>query len=85
MRKLVIASLCFSPFTSLVLAKELIFAKGPDGVLFRVFSLGISECLNQNQDEHTFATQHTGGVGYDRHPHSTAQGRRLFSEESVKI
>ena len=85
MRKLVIASLSFSPFTSLVLAKELFFATGPDGGLFRVFPSGISECLNQNQDEHTFTTQHTGGVGYDGHRHSTAQGRHLFLEESVKI
>ena len=85
MSKLVLASLCFSLFTSLALAKELIFATEPDGVLFRVFPSGISECWNQNQDEHTFTTQHTGGVGYDRHSHSTAQGRRLFSEESVKI
>jgi hypothetical protein len=85
MSKLVLASLCFSLFTSLALAKELIFAKGPDGGLFRVFSSGISACLSQNQDEHTFTTQHTGGVGHDRHPHSTAQGRCLFLEESVKI
>ena len=84
MRKLVLASLCFSPLTSLVLAKELIFATEPDGGLFRVFPSGISECLNQNQDEHTFTTQHKGGVGYDRHPHSTAQGRHLFLEESAK-
>ena len=85
MSKLVLASLCFSLFTSLALAKELIFATEPDGVLFRVFPSGISECWNQNQDEHTFTTQHTGGVGYDRHPHSTAQGCCLFLEESVKI
>ena len=85
MRKLVLASLCFSLFTSLALAKELIFATEPDGALFRVFPSGISACLNQNQDEHTFATQHKGGVGYDRHPHSTAQGRHLFLEESAKI
>ena len=85
MRKLVLASLCFSLFTSLALAKELIFATGPDGGLFRVFASGISACLNQNQDEHTFTTQHTGGVGYDRHRHSTAQGRHLFLEESAKI
>ena len=85
MRKLVIASLCFSLFTSLALAKELIFATEPDGVLFRVFPSGISECWNQNQDEQTFTTQHTGGVGYDRHSHSTAQGRHLFLEESAKI
>jgi len=85
MRKLVIASLCFSPFTSLVLAKELLFATGPDVGLFRVFASGISECLNQNQDEHTFTTQHTGGVGYDRHPHSNGQGCGIFVEESVKI
>ena len=85
MSKLVLASLCFSLFTSLALAKELFFATGPDGVLFRVFSSGISACLKQNQDEHTFATQHTGGVGYDRHSHSTAQGRYLFLEESAKI
>ena len=55
MRKLVLASLCFSLFTSLALAKELFFATGPDGGLFRVFPSGISACLNQNQDEHTFA------------------------------
>ena len=85
MSKLVLASLCFSLFTSLALAKEFFFATGPDGVLFLVFSSGISECLNQNQDEHTFTTQHTGGVGYDGHRHSTAQGRHLFLEESVKI
>ncbi|MEK9564965.1 MAG: hypothetical protein VW492_16590 [Deltaproteobacteria bacterium] len=85
MSKLVLASLCFSLFTSLALAKELFFATGPDGGLFRVFPSGISECWNQNQDEHTFTTQHTGGVGYDRHPHSTAQGRYLFLEESAKI
>ena len=85
MSKLVLASLCFSLFTSLALAKELFFATGPDGVLFRVFPSGISECWNQNQDEHTFTTQHTGGVGYDRHPHSTVQGRHLFLEESAKI
>ena len=85
MSKLVLASLCFSLFTSLVLDKELIFATGPDGGLFRVFPSGISECWNQNQDEHTFTTQHKGGVGYDRHPHSTAQGCYLFLEESVKI
>ena len=85
MSKLVLASLCFSLFTSLALDKELIFAKEPDGVLFRVIASGISECWNQNQDEHTFTTQHTGGVGYDRHPHSTAQGRHLFLEESAKI
>lgn len=85
MSKLVLASLCFSLFTSLALAKELFFATGPDGVLFRVFPSGISECWNQNQDEHTFTTQHTGGVGYDRHSHSTAQGRHLFLEESAKI
>ena len=85
MSKLVLASLCFSLFTSLALAKELFFATSPDGGLFRVFSSGISECLNQNQDEHTFTTQHTGGVGYDMHPHSTAQGRHLFLEESAKI
>ena len=85
MSKLVLASLCFSLFTSLALAKELFFATGPDGSPFRVFSLGISECLNQNQDEHTFTTQHTGGVGYDRYPHSTAQGGHLFLEESAKI
>ncbi len=85
MSKLVLASLCFSLFTSLALAKELFFATGPDGGLFRVFPSGISECLNQNQDEHTFTTQHTGGVGYDRHSHSTAQGRYLFLEESAKI
>ena len=85
MSKLVLASLCFSLFTSLALAKELFFATSPDGGLFRVFPSGISACLNQNQDEHTFTTQHTGGVRYDRHSHSTAQGRRLFLEESVKI
>ena len=85
MSKLVLASLCFSLFTSLVLAKELIFATGPDGGLFRVIASDISECWNQNQDEHTFTTQHTGGVGYDRHSHSTAQGRYLFVEESAKI
>ena len=85
MSKLVLASLCFSLFTSLALAKELIFATEPDGGLFRVFPSGISECLNQNQDEHTFTTQHTGGVGYDRHPHSNAQGCGIFVEESVKI
>ncbi|MGA1136290.1 MAG: hypothetical protein ACO30K_08710 [bacterium] len=85
MSKLVLASLCFSPFTSLVLAKELIFATGPDGGLFRVFSSGISAYMNQNHDEHTFTTQHTGGVGYDRLRHSTAQGCCLFLEESVKI
>ena len=85
MSKLVLASLCFSLFTSLALAKELIFATEPDGVLFRVIASDISECWNQNQDEHTFTTQHTGGVGYDRHPHSTAQGRHLFLEESAKI
>ncbi len=85
MSKLVLASLCFSLFTSLALAKELFFATGPDGGLFRVFVSGISECWNQNQDEHTFTTQHTGGVGYDRHSHSTAQGRHLFLEESAKI
>ncbi len=49
MSKLVLASLCFSLFTSLALAKELFFATGPDGVLFRVFSSGISACLKQNQ------------------------------------
>ncbi|MFZ8919478.1 MAG: hypothetical protein ACO20P_08470 [bacterium] len=75
----------FSLFTSLALAKELLFATGPDVGLFRVFASGISECLNQNQDEHTFTTQHTGGVGYDGHRHSAAQGRHLFLEESVKI
>ena len=85
MRKLVLASLCFSLFTSLALAKELIFATEPDGGLFRVFPSGISAYMNQNQDEHTFTTQHTGGVGYDGHRHSTAQGRHLFLEESVKI
>ncbi|HBM54715.1 MAG TPA: hypothetical protein DDZ97_16580 [Deltaproteobacteria bacterium] len=63
MRKLVLASLCFPLFTSLALVKKLIFAKGPDGGLFRVFASGISACLNKNQDEHTFTTQHTGGVG----------------------
>ncbi len=52
MSKLVLASLCFTLFTSLALAKELIFATGPDGGLFRVFASGISEYLNQNQDEH---------------------------------
>ena len=31
MSKLVLASLCFSLFTSLALAKELIFATEPDG------------------------------------------------------
>ncbi len=45
MSKLVLASLCFSLFTSLALAKELFFATGPDGGLFRVFASGISECL----------------------------------------
>ena len=85
MSKLVLASLCFSLFTSLALAKEFFFATGPDGVLFLVFSSGISECLNQNQDEHTFTTQHTVGVGYYGHRHSTAQGRHLFLEELVKI
>ena len=48
MSKLVLASLCFSLFTSLVLAKELIFATVPDGGFFRVFSSGISEYLSQN-------------------------------------
>jgi len=57
----------------LALANELIFATGPDGGLFRVFSSGISAYMNQNHDEHTFTTQHTGGVGYDRLRHSTAQ------------
>jgi len=85
MSKLVLASLCFSLFTSLALAKEFFFATGPDGGLFRVFPSGIFECLNQNQHEHTFTTQHTGGVGYDSHSHSTAQGRHLFLEESAKI
>jgi hypothetical protein len=85
MSKLVLASLCFSLFTSLALAKELIFATEPDGGLFRVFPSGISAYMNQNQDEHTFTTQHTGGVGYDRHPHSNAQGCGIFVEESVKI
>ena len=48
MSKLVLASLCFTLFTSLALAKELIFATGPDGGLFRVFASGISEYLNWN-------------------------------------
>jgi len=48
MSKLVLASLCFSLFTSLALAKELIFATEPDGGLFRVFASGISEYLSQN-------------------------------------
>ena len=85
MRKLVLASLCFSLFTNLALAKEIIFATGPDAGLSRVFSSGISAYLNQNQDAHTFATQHTGGVGYDRHRDSTAQECGIFVEESVKI
>ena len=55
MRKLVLAFLCFKLFTSLALAKEL-FATGSDSGLFRIFSSGISEYLNQNQDEHTFTT-----------------------------
>ena len=85
MREPLLASLCFTLFTSLALASKLIFATEPDGGLFRVFSSGISEYPNQNQDAHTFATQHTGGVGYDRDRDSTAPGRSLFSEESVKI
>ena len=78
MRKLVLASLCFSLFTSLALAKELFFATGPDGGLFRVFSSGISACLNKNQDEHTFTTQHKGGVGYDRHLTPLHKGAASF-------
>ena len=56
MREPLLASLCFTLFTSLALASKLIFATEPDGGLFRVFSSGISEYLNQNQDEHTFTT-----------------------------
>ena len=48
MSKLVLASLCFSLFTSLALAKELFFVTGPDGGLFRVIASDISEYLNWN-------------------------------------
>ena len=59
MREPLLAFLCFTLFTSLALAIKLIFATEPDGGLFRVFSSGISEYLNQNQDEHTFTTRST--------------------------
>ena len=34
MRKLLLAYLCFTLFTNFALAKEIIFATGPDGGLF---------------------------------------------------
>ena len=55
-RKLFLTFLFITTFSSLSTATELIFSSGPEGGVFRVFSSGISEYLNANQDEDQFTT-----------------------------
>ena len=56
MKKLFLAFMFITTLSSLSTAAELIFSSGPEGGVFRVFSSGISEYLNANQDENQFST-----------------------------
>jgi TRAP transporter TAXI family solute receptor len=47
--------------TSSLSAKEVIFATGPEGGVFRVFASGISDYLNANQEEDQFQTTPSRG------------------------
>ena len=42
-------------------AKEIVFATGPDGGVFRFFASGISEYMNENQEENEFVLLHSRG------------------------
>jgi uncharacterized protein len=61
MKKLFLTFLLITTFASLSAATELIFSSGPEGGVFRVFSAGISEHLNKNQDEHKITTSPSRG------------------------
>jgi TRAP transporter TAXI family solute receptor len=56
MKKLLLILSFITLLTSSLSAKEIIFATGPDGGVFRVFASGISEYLNANQEEDQFQT-----------------------------
>ena len=56
LRKLFLTLLLITTLSPLSNAAELIFAGGPDGGVFRLFSSAISEYLNDNQDENEFKT-----------------------------